>query len=128
MYQSNNYFKNGALVLVVVMLITVPNLNVYSSIGSYQVYSQAISANTNYKKKSFMSFLTTRSPLIYQVYDYDDTECLLLQNESEIAEALKNEIQQLINQLATDNNSTSEQVLSLKAKPYAKYDFSGFDN
>ena len=45
MNQLNNYLKNGALILVAVMLITVPNLNVYSSIGSYKIVSSAIVAN-----------------------------------------------------------------------------------
>ena len=45
----NNYLKKGVLVIVVFMLLTIPNMNVYSFIGSYQNSSPAITANNNYK-------------------------------------------------------------------------------
>ena len=48
MNYSNNYLKKGALMLVAVMLLTIPNLPVYSSIGSYQTVSMAITANNNH--------------------------------------------------------------------------------
>ena len=45
----NDYIKKGVLVIVVFMLLTIPNMNVYSFIGSYQNSSPAITANNNYK-------------------------------------------------------------------------------
>ena len=45
----NNYLKKGVLVIVVFMLLTIPNMNVYSFIGRYQNSSPAITANNNYK-------------------------------------------------------------------------------
>ena len=50
MKQVNNYLKNGALIIVVVMLLVIPNFHVYSSIGSYQIASSAISVNIDKKK------------------------------------------------------------------------------
>ena len=45
----NDYLKKGVLVIVVFMLLTIPNMNVYSFIGRYQNSSPAITANNNYK-------------------------------------------------------------------------------
>ena len=46
----NNYLKKGVLVIVAFMLLTIPNMNVYSFIGSYQNSSPAITANTKHKR------------------------------------------------------------------------------
>ena len=45
MKHSNNYFQKGIIVLVIAMLLTIPNIRVYSAIGSYQTSSPAITAN-----------------------------------------------------------------------------------
>ena len=46
--QTNNYLKKGAIILVIIMLIAIPNLDVYSSLGGYQTFSPAITANSTY--------------------------------------------------------------------------------
>ena len=43
---------NVSVILAVAMFLVIPNLHVYSAIGSYQTLSQAIIANNNYKKSS----------------------------------------------------------------------------
>ena len=48
MKQSNNYFQKIALALVASILILIPNLNVYSSVGSYRTSSPGISANNHF--------------------------------------------------------------------------------
>ena len=48
MKQSNNYFQKIALALVASILVLIPNLNVYSSVGSYRTSSPGISANDNF--------------------------------------------------------------------------------
>ena len=57
MNHSNNYFKKGVIILVATMLLTIPSLRVYSSVGSYQLSSQAVNANNYYnihtEKKGF---------------------------------------------------------------------------
>ena len=40
--------RNAVLVLVAVMLLTIPNMPVYSSVGAYQSNSLALAANKNY--------------------------------------------------------------------------------
>ena len=51
MNQSKNHFQKGVLILVIAMLFTIPSLQLYSAIGSYQTTSQSIVANKNYDKK-----------------------------------------------------------------------------
>ena len=48
MNHSINYFQKGVIILVATMLLTIPNLRVYSSVGSYQLSSQAVNANNYY--------------------------------------------------------------------------------
>ena len=49
MKKINNYLKKGIISFVpIIMLLVIPNLDVYSSIGSYQSASRAITANKNY--------------------------------------------------------------------------------
>ena len=57
MNHSNNYFQKGVVILVVTMLLAIPNMQVYSSVGSYRLLSQAVNANNYYnihtEKKDF---------------------------------------------------------------------------
>ena len=43
-----NYVQKGAIALVAIMLLTIPNMHVYSFIGSYQGLSQATIVNDYY--------------------------------------------------------------------------------
>ena len=53
MYQLNSYLKKASLlVFAVLMFAVIPNLQVYSSIGSYQIGSTAITANKRYTPSS----------------------------------------------------------------------------
>ena len=52
MIHFKNHFQNLCITLVVIMIMVIPNLHVYSSIGNYQISSQAIIANNDYKKCS----------------------------------------------------------------------------
>ena len=45
---QNNSLKKIALVLAAAMLLIIPNLSVYSSIGSYQTTSRAITTNNKH--------------------------------------------------------------------------------
>ena len=113
MYQLN-YFKNGALILVVVMLITIPNLNVYSSIGSYQIVSSAITANKKH--------------MLLEAKDNHNSVLEDIASLSGIA-ALPCEVMALV--MEDHARAWNRGVYYPKkhnTKPYAKYDFSGFDN
>ena len=50
MNHFNNYFKKGVVILVMIMLIlmSIPNMLVCSAVGSYKTYSTAIIANKFY--------------------------------------------------------------------------------
>ena len=52
MNHFKNHFQKVCIALVVIMIMVIPNLHVYSSIGNYQISSQAITANNDYKKCS----------------------------------------------------------------------------
>ena len=58
MKKLNHYFqktslKSIALILVATMLLTIPSMNVYSVIGSYQRTSMAITASNNFQLHKF---------------------------------------------------------------------------
>ena len=122
MYQSN-YFQKGMPILSLVMLLTIPNLYVYSVIGSYQTDSQTISVNVNYLERMDRQGINNLHCLSSGTVDN-----LLYESEEVILGVIidKKALQELTDYI--NNNSTSGQALSLKTKPYAKYDFSGFDN
>ena len=52
MNHFKNHFQKVCVALVVIMIAVIPNLHVYSSMGNYQLSSQAIIANNDYKKCS----------------------------------------------------------------------------
>ena len=47
MYKHINKTKKGVLILVAVMLLTIPNISVYSAVGSYSMNSPNLVANSN---------------------------------------------------------------------------------
>ena len=99
MKQSNNYFQKIALALVASILVLIPNLHVYSSVGSYQRFSSVITANANYKKHPCSYYYSSVIGHYIGLYA-----------------------------MITDDSNCGYPVLSFKNKNYAKYDFSGFDN
>ena len=114
MKQTNNYFKNGALILVVAMLITIPNMHVYSSIGSYQIVSSAaIVANKVHQP--------------FPVSDYANIITEIGGIFGITIEGIEETVvRALIGLPSTDFGCP--QVHGIISKTYAKYDFSGFDN
>ena len=111
MNQLNNYLKNGALILVAVMLITVPNLNVYSSIGSYKIASSAIVANKIHQP--------------FPVSDYANIENMLGPFALTIEGLEATAARALMGLPSSEVGCYPTRSIS---KNYAKYDFSGFDN
>ena len=47
MKHLNNYLQKGVVILIATMLLVIPNMNVYSSIGNYETSSSAIIANND---------------------------------------------------------------------------------
>ena len=120
--KTSIYFQKRAIVLVGAMLLTITNLNVYSSVGSYQMHSQAIDANAGYRKGIYL----TRNVPTYLLAD-------IVQNVTDLPSVLAFPIAYL--ETLVDNynygplnKKSSNSNTYLKEKNYAKYDFSGFDN
>ena len=112
MKQTNNYFKNGALILVAAMFLVIPNLNVYSSIGSYKIASSAIVAN-----KVHQTFV---------ISNHDNTEDLANVILAITVEGLEETaVRALMGLPLSEFGYYPTRAIS---KTYAKYDFSGFDN
>ena len=112
MNQLNNYLKNGALILVVAMLITIPNMHVYSSIGSYQIVSSAIAANRVHQSFVISNYANT-----------EDFANVILAISGEVYEYA------IAHGLLSDPSSYGYYpTCKTISKPYAKYNFSGFDN
>ena len=121
---KNNHFQKGISILIVFMLLAIPNIHIYSEIGSYQTSSSAITANKIYTEKR-LSSIEKHDLYEEQVTHYPEI-CFPGKgaiNERLVHEAIQKAIQDLQN-----NHSTTNHALSFKNKNYAKYDFSGFDN
>ena len=114
--KTSIYFQKRAIVLVGAMLLTITNLNVYSSVGSYQTHSQAIDANAGYRKGIY----PTRNVPTYLLAD-------LVQHVTDLPSFLAAPAEAYCF-LFDDSTASSKSFLSFKDKDYAKYDFSGFDN
>ena len=113
MNHFKNHFQNLCITLVVIMIIVIPNLHVYSSIGNYQISSQAIIANNDYKKCS--KPIEKPSVLIGGMGVGVSVGTIMV-----LATALA---------LANVAASTSLNSVFLKNNQnYATYDFSQFDN
>ena len=116
--KTSIYFQKRAIVLVGAMLLTITNLNVYSSVGSYQMHSQAIQANEGYKKGIYLTRKCTNVPasvwadLVQHVTDFPTVNAAPIE---------------AYDFLSYYSTASSKSFLSLE-KNYAKYDFSGFDN
>ena len=109
MNYSNNYFQKGIVILVATTLLTIPNLQVFSSIGSYQTSSRAITVNNSYhdhslnplKDKPFMLSICVSSLIDLAVISYS---------------------------VATFVVNSGNVQTGFPDENYAKYDFSKFDN
>ena len=123
MINSKNYFQKAAVILIALMLLSIPNLHVYSSVGSYQTISNAIKANTNYKQY-LHSIEEQRLVAIF----YHPTTCNILGISGDVVELIVNNVLSLNHNNVGDSSTSSDHALSLKTKTYTKYDFSGFDN
>ena len=124
MKQTNEYLKKGTLILAIIMLLAIPNLPVYSSIGSYQTSSSAITANKNY-----MPFTKNGVNRIADVFTGLSTDQLIgvyLALPVESSNPLEEAIERL---MANEDGHHGHPLASRYAtETYAKYDFSGFDN
>ena len=119
--KTSNYFqkvksKNFTFLIIIAMLLTITNLNVYSSVGSYQTHSQAIDANAGYIKGIY----PTRNVPTYLLAD-------LVQNYVTDFPTINAAPIEAYDFLSYYSTASSNYFLSLE-KNYAKYDFSGFDN
>ena len=115
MNHLNNYFQKGAIIFVIVMLITIPNLHVCSSIGSYQTSSPAIMANKYFQ----FDHLPHEFSLSLGM-----AAVLLTVGAVLVASIVSGA---LLGATVASNNARLPQ-LNYFDEAYAKYDFSGFDN
>ena len=115
MYQTNYFqtttLKSILLIFVSAMLLVIPNLHVYSPIGSYQTLSPGLLANANSHNKKYLHIRCPDKGWHYSIYDYF---------EHGYVDAIPASVM--------DGTCGDDLLLSFKTKNYAKYDFSGFDN
>ena len=120
MYQLKSYLKKASLlVFAVLMFVVIPNLQVYSSIGSYQTGSTAIAAN-----KSYQSIKITNANNIEDVVVFRHTAAV------PYADYDAPGLSHFARMTRLDYYYDGCLYPSSKdaAKTYTKYDFSGFDN
>ena len=118
MKQLSYYLKKGALILVVFMLLVIPHLNVYSSIGSYRIVSQSITAN-----KNNVSLAASRVNDIFMA-QISALSAEFIEANLHIATIPAEDMAWLLANCLTQGCYVSKHV----TKPYTKYDFSDFDN
>ena len=121
MKQTNEYLKKGTLILAIIMLLAIPNLPVYSSIGSYQTSSSAITANKNYIP--FAAANGTTIDMIADLLTNSSISLRLAHSTDLYSNAIERIMANEANQ-AHGHPSASKPI----SKTYAKYDFSSFDN
>ena len=132
----NNYFQKATAILVVFMLLVIPNLHVYSSIGSYQTDSPAVIANkafimTKPENKQCCSYKSEQQRVAYPIFGTPITlttvamrsifESLAQQKDYHVSDS------DYVTTFSDDGSTCGAHSLSSKDN-YAKYDFSGFDN
>ena len=124
MKQTNEYLKKGTLILAIIMLLAIPNLPVYSSIGSYQTSSSAITANKNY-----MSFAAANGTTIDMIADLLTNSSISLRL-AHSTDLYSNAIERIMANEANQAHGHHGHPLASRyaTETYAKYDFSGFDN
>ena len=112
----NNYFQKGVVAFIIMMLLVIPNMRGYSSIGSYQSSSPAILANSIYdrhtEKKTFLAAVA--SVVI---------TCIAISAAGAYAVAVSlHDIE--------DREYVLPPILASKTfnEDYMKYDFAQFDN
>ena len=125
MNHSNNYFKKGVIILVATMLLTIPSLRVYSSVGSYQLSSQAVDANNYYnihtEKKGFRNLPAVAAVAL--------TGAIIM-----VSIAASASVSQLQQSQSHMDDSYGDFIINPALEPnplnenYAKHDFSEFDN
>ena len=116
MNHSNNYFQKGVIILVATMLLTIPSLRVYSSVGSYQLSSQAVDANNYYihtEKKGFRNLPAVAAVALTGAI-------VIVSITASISMSTLEQMDSFIINPALEPNPLN--------KKYAKHDFSEFDN
>ena len=135
MKKLNHYFQKGVIVFVIIMLITIPNLQhaASSSISSYQTSSPAITANnnrelwSNSKESPFIAGAICVADLIGGVVGlaligaYVGTSFASGKSVAEIATDITS-----LGLIGVNGKSLS--VSKNVKENYVKYDFSEFDN
>ena len=128
MEQVNNYLKKGALILVVVMLLVIPSLHVYSSIGSHQIVSSAITANKNHQILNIADHWFKNNKLLSEADCSYLLAIGLIQDETMRQAAIWSAVNLLGCVLKAQETQGHSLASKYVAKNYTKYDFSGFDN
>ena len=130
MKQSDNYFQKGIIVLVVAMLLTIPNMRVYSAVGSYQTLSPAITANTDYKfphsiEKPNAALFAGNVALVSSVLGMTGAAAIAMALVGD--EAFLTGIAALFSFRHNDVFTKKMSIVN-NGENYTKYDFSKFDN
>ena len=117
-----NYLKKGVIIFIFLMYLGITNINVHSSIGSYQILSQAIKANNTYyahNQKEYFNYLTMVTAVVSPVVGAVAIAIMV----AKVAALLTTPAV-----MAGLGFSSPKYGQSLIIERYNKYDFSKFDN
>ena len=115
MKHLNNHFQKGVIVFVILMVSIIPNMKIYSFIGSYKMSSMAITVNNTHKYSS----LTKEKPFVSLI----ETVILEVAFWALVASIIGGAVTAIV--LGVQKGSIANNNIDAN---YVKYDFSKFDN
>ena len=115
MNHLSNYFQKGAVILVIVIALIIPNMRVYSFVGKYEVSSFAIAANNHYSQNSPQ----VEKPIIAPAIVFVLLVAVIIGSGLAVGLTENQKHQGCVNPILSFRSSDQE---------YASHDFSQFDN
>ena len=123
---ESNYFQKG-VVLIIAILLAIPNMRTYLVIGSYQTYSQSITANHYFEHPSARGKIPKSSGVVAAATLAIIGVFFAVSYVFSVAYAIRNHQQVAI---GGRDIYAGRHILNFNTfdSSYRKYDFSEFDN
>ena len=126
MYKLTNHSKKGIIILILVMMVVIPNMDVYSILGNYQISSPAIKANNLYYPTKYSS--SQDNPIPIGLFSLGEIALVSIAIGGLVLLALGVSGGVLGVAFSSQDGKTFLSPLNSIGESYMKYDFSQFDN
>ena len=118
-----NHFEKVLVIFIVVMVLIIPNMNVYSFVGRHETSSQAIMANELYKSSRLAADLPRPVPLLAAI----GIAVAIIVSLGTFVAGMGIGAAVAIATIET-NKGTLSLISKYDEKDYQRHDFSKFDN